>query len=158
MSTSSFVISLVLASSRCSVCPCVIAPGEDLAEPATLVPRAYEMAGVVFTGRVVAADTVARRIIRPGPESNAARPIIVADTVRYHVAVTEVWKGFLGYHAVVLVPGAYTSCSVALSVGASYLLYAYSSSNVLVIDACARVTPLEAAGVDREVLGRARRN
>ena len=159
MLISSLVFSLILGGSRYANCPCVVTPGEDLAQPATLVPRAYETAGVVFTGRVVGADTIAKHALRLGPDSAAAQPpVIVADTARYLVAVAEVWKGSVGQHATVQVPGAYTSCDLTLSVGASYLLYAYGKPNTLVIDACARVTTLEEARVDREVPRRPRRN
>ena len=96
MLASSLVISLLLANSRCAVCPCVITPGEDLARPATVVPRAYQTAGVVFSGRVVRVDTSAKRTVQPGADSTSIRPpVVVADTVRYRVAVDEVWKGSL---------------------------------------------------------------
>jgi hypothetical protein len=154
MFASSLVVGVALTVSRCAFCPCVITPGEDPAQPATLVPRAYETAGAVFAGRVSRADTVATRTFQLGTDSTAARPlIVVADTIRYHVVVAEVWKGGLGREAAVLVTAAYTDCGATLKVGASYLLYAYGRSDALAIDACARVRPLEDALVDRQVLG-----
>jgi hypothetical protein len=147
---------LVLGSITCASCPCVILPGEDLARPATLIPRAYRTADVVFAGRVMRVDTLATRTVHLSAES-ATRALVIADTIRYEVAVGEIWKGAVGRNVPVLVSAASSDCGVDLAVGESYLVYAYERARVLSVDACARVTPLSDASVDQQQLGPGRR-
>jgi hypothetical protein len=55
----------------CVWCPCVVVPGENLADPARLVPRARQEATAIFTGLVVRIDTVETR---SSPDQSTASP------------------------------------------------------------------------------------
>jgi len=137
---------LILAPLRvvgaCTLCPCVIVPGENLADPATLVPRAQEEATAIFAGQVVRVDTV-ETMPSPFPPdtlSRMARPRVVSR-LRYTVLVERVWKGHLARSVEVVAQTLISSCGNELGLNERYLVYAAGPLDSLAVDGCARVVP-----------------
>jgi hypothetical protein len=126
----------------CTLCPCVIAPGENLADPVTLVPRAREEATVIFAGQVVRIDTV-ETMPSPFPPdtfTRRARPRIVTR-LRYALSVERVWKGKVARSVKVVAQTLMSSCGEELDLNERYLVYAAGPLDSLAADGCARVVP-----------------
>jgi hypothetical protein len=129
-------------AAMCTWCPCVIVPGEDLTDPATLVPRAREEATAIFAGQVVRIDTV-ETMPSPFPPdtfSRRAQPPIVTR-LRYALSVERVWKGKVARSAQVVAQTLYSSCGEELELNERYLIYAAGPLDNLAADGCARVMP-----------------
>jgi hypothetical protein len=136
----------------CGSCPCVILPGEDLSQPATMVPRAQREAAAIFAGRVVTVDTISMgQTWLPSDTAQSRRLLRWADTVRYTFQVSATWKGKRGQATVVTVPSAHSSCGRSFDVGEMYLVYAERGG---VASSCARVQRLAEAGADLAILGK----
>jgi hypothetical protein len=137
---------LILASFRvvgaCTLCPCVIVPGENLADPATLVPRAREEATAIFAGQVVRIDTVETTPspFPPDTVSRRGRPRVISR-LRYVLSVEHVWKGDVARRVDVVAQTLRSSCGTELSLNERYLVYAAGPLDSLAADGCARVVP-----------------
>jgi hypothetical protein len=126
----------------CTLCPCVSMPGENLADPATLVPRAREEATAVFAGQVVRVDTV-ETMPSPFPPdtiSRTSQPRVVSR-LRYAFSVERVWKGQVARRVEVVAQTLMSSCGTELGLNERYLVYAAGPLHSLAADACARVVP-----------------
>jgi hypothetical protein len=146
---------LTSSSELCALCPCVIVPGEDLSRPETLVPRARRDAETIFTGRVVAVDTLATgEQWFPSDTSAYRRLLHWAETVRYTFHVSEVWKGKHKGQLTVIVQQANSSCGRSFDADSTYLIYAERGARELEASSCARVRRLSDAAADLAVLGR----
>lgn len=126
----------------CTLCPCVIVPGETFADPATLVPRAREEATAIFAGQVVRIDTV-ETMPSPFPPdtfTRRARPPVVTR-LRYALSVARMWKGKVARTVEVVAQTLTSSCGEELDLNERYLVYAAGPPDSLVADGCARVVP-----------------
>jgi hypothetical protein len=149
------VLAALHLAASCTLCPCVIVPGETLAAPATLVPRAREEATVIFAGQVVRIDTVETMPSPFPPDSldRRDRPPIVTR-LRYALAVDRVWKGNLARGVEVFAQTRMSSCGEELGLNERYLIYAAGPLDSLAADGCARVVPwVGVAEAELRVLG-----
>jgi hypothetical protein len=144
----------------CASCPCVIVPGENLADPATLVPRARENATAILAGQVVHIDTI-ETMPSPFP-SDTFRPIPrppVVTRLRYTLFVDRVWKGKVARDVQVVAQTLISSCGEELDLRGRYLIYAAGPRDSLAADGCARVVPwARVAEAELRVLGGGRKS
>jgi hypothetical protein len=142
-------------TAACTLCPCVIVPGEDLAHPATLVPRARDEATAIFAGRVVRIDTI-ETTPSPFPPDTITRQLRprVVTLLRYAITVERSWKGDMARNAEVVARTWVSSCGRELAQSERYLIYATGPADSLAADGCSRVVPWSRAAAELRVLGR----
>jgi hypothetical protein len=139
-------------------CPCTVLPGDATRPFADLVRRDVKAAHAVFAGTVVRLDPLGLDSLFM---ANARRPIVQPRRLKYMILVRESWKGRLGDSVSVLVDRPEWSCGRFLTVGESYVVFAYrgpeeSPFDPLSIDACSRVARQAESESTRRALGRPR--